>query len=323
VKALVYVEERAGRPLAASLGVLSRALELAGEAAAVVCGFAARAVAEASAALGPERVYLADDPALAAPLSQPRVDVLTRLVEDGRYDTVLFAASPLALDIAAGLADRLDAGLNWDLVDLELRGGELVGRRLALQDSVLVEVGWRGEPRLAVLRTAAPAPPAAPARAEVEPVPVQPREWSTRARVVSRTREESEGPSIETADIIVAGGRGLGGREGFALLEELAAELGGSVAASLPAVEIGWYPSSRLVGQSGKTVRPKLYLACGISGALQHRVGMEGSGTILAINTDPGAPIFDLCDLGVIGDVHEVVPRLIELLRAWKASSGH
>jgi electron transfer flavoprotein alpha subunit len=145
-------------------------------------------------------------------------------------------------------------------------------------------------------------------------------DFSTQARMVEQAHEESEGPSIEDADVIVAGGRGLGGPESFALVEALAKALGGAVAATRAVVDAGWYPYATQVGQTGKTVAPKLYVACGISGAIQHKVGMQGSGVVVAINKDPNAPIFEYCDLGVVGDLHEIVPKLTELVQARKAA---
>ncbi len=137
---------------------------------------------------------------------------------------------------------------------------------------------------------------------------------------VEQAHEESEGPSIEDADVIVAGGRGLGGPENFALVEALAKALGGAVAATRAVVDAGWYPYATQVGQTGKTVAPKLYIACGISGAIQHKVGMQSSGVVVAINKDPNAPIFEFCDLGVVGDLREIVPKLTELVQARKAA---
>jgi electron transfer flavoprotein alpha subunit len=154
----------------------------------------------------------------------------------------------------------------------------------------------------------------------VREVAVELEEHSLLAELVEAAVEESGGgPSIEDADVIVAGGRGLGGPENFTLVEALADALGGAVAATRAVVDAGWYPYATQVGQTGKTVSPKLYVACGISGAIQHKVGMQGSGTVIAINKDPNAPIFEFCDLGVVGDLHEIVPKLTELVQQRKA----
>ena len=137
--------------------------------------------------------------------------------------------------------------------------------------------------------------------------------------MVERAHEQASGPSIEDAEVIVAGGRGLGAPEGFALAEDLAGALGGAVAATRAVVDAGWYPYSAQVGQTGKSVSPRLYIALGISGAIQHKVGMQSSGTIVAINKDPNAPIFDFADFGIVGKVEDVAPKLAELVRARKA----
>jgi electron transfer flavoprotein alpha subunit len=315
---LVFLEDHEGELVKGSLGVLSKAAQLGGDVAAVIAGSGVAGLAAGAGRYGAAKVYVADDPALAAPLPQPRVDVLAGLVRDRGFDTVLFGASVLSADVAAGLAARLGAGLNWDLVDLELREGQLVGKRPALQDSVFVEVGWRGEPRLALVRSGTFEPMETGGEAEVEEVAVELEDFSTKAVMVERAHAESEGPSIEDADVIVAGGRGLGEPAKFTLLEELAKTLGGAVAATRAVVDAGWYPYATQVGQTGKTVSPRLYLACGISGAIQHKVGMQASGTIVAINKDPNAPIFEYADVGVVGDLHEIVPKLTELVRERK-----
>ncbi len=275
-----------------------------------------RGLAEGAGKHGAAKVYVADDPQLEAPLPQPRVDVLAQLVQSESIDTVLFANSVLAADVAAGLAARLDAGLNWDLVDLAQGDGKLVGKRPALQDTVYVDVGWTSEPRLALFRSGSFDPAATGGSAEVEDLQVSLEDFSTGARMVDQAHEESSGPSIEDAEVIVAGGRGLGGPENFTLVEELAKALGGAVGATRAVVDAGWYPYSTQVGQTGKTVAPKLYIACGISGAIQHKVGMQSSGVIVAINKDQNAPIFEFADLGVVGDVHEIVPKLTDLVKA-------
>jgi len=315
VPTLVYLEDHEGELVPGSLGVLAKAAQLGGDVAGVVCGSGVKELAAQAGRFGAARVYVADDPALEAPLPQPRVDVLAALVGDEGFDTVLFGASVLTADVAAGLAARLGAGLNWDLVDLELRDGSLVGKRPALQDSVHVDVGWKGEPRLALVRAGTFEPAETGGEVDVQEVTVEIQDFSKGAVMVERAHAESEGPSIEDADVIVAGGRGLGEPDKFGLLEELAKALGGAVAATRAVVDAGWYPYATQVGQTGKNVSPKLYVACGISGAIQHKVGMQSSGTIVAINKDANAPIFEYADLGVVGDLHEIVPKLTELVR--------
>ncbi len=316
MSALVFLEHHGDEVQKGSLGVLTRAAQLGG-ADALLAGDGAKALAAVAAKFGAGKVWACEDEQVRQPLPQPRVDVLAHVVEQGGYDTVLFANSVLAADIAAGLAARLDAGLNWDLVDVELRDGELVGKRPALQDSVYVDVGWTGTPRLALFRAGSfDAAEGGGGEPEVADVSVSYAEHSTAVRLVAQDAEESSGPSIEDADVIVAGGRGLGAPENFTLAEELAQALGGAVGATRAVVDAGWYPYSAQIGQTGKTVAPKLYVALGISGAIQHKVGMQSSGTIVAINKDPNAPIFEFSDLGVVGDVHAIVPKLTDLVRA-------
>jgi electron transfer flavoprotein alpha subunit len=317
---LVFVESHGNELQKGSLGVLARAASLGdGDVGAVIAGEGAKALAAEAGRFGATKVWVCEDDEVAQPVPQPRVDVVAQVVEEGAYDTVLFANSVLAADVAAGLAARLDSGLNWDLVDVEFRDGELVGKRPALQDSVFAEVGWSSTPRLALFRAgsfdATPSGGGEPEIAEVSPTYAQ---HSTAVKLVSQDAEESSGPSIEDADVIVAGGRGLGSPDNFTLAEELAKALGGAVGATRAVVDAGWYPYSAQIGQTGKMVSPKLYVALGISGAIQHKVGMQSSGTIVAINKDANAPIFEFSDLGVVGDLHAIVPKLTELVRARK-----
>jgi electron transfer flavoprotein alpha subunit len=319
VSTLVFLEHHEGELLKPSLGVLSRAAELDGDVAGVVLGSDVRDFASGAGAFGASKVFVADKPELDAPLPQPRVDALAGLIREQGFETVVFAASVLSADVAAGLSARLGAGLNWDLTDLVQQDGSLIGKRPALGDSVYVDVGWSSEPRLALIRAGTFEPKETGGQADVEDFDIQFEDFSLGATMVEQAHAESEGPSIEDAEVIVAGGRGLGSPENFKLVEELAQALGGAVAATRAVVDAGWYPYATQVGQTGKTVSPKLYVACGISGAIQHKVGMQSSGVIVAINKDPNAPIFEFCDLGVVGDLHEIVPKLTELVRQRKS----
>jgi len=320
MKLLVFLEHHEGALQKDSLGVLSKAVSLGGEVEAVLLGAGVEGLAADAGRFGASRVHVMDDALLSAPLPQPRVDALETLVREKGFEAVLFAASVLSADVAAGLAARLDAGLNWDLTDLALEDGKLVGKRPALGDSVYVDVGWTSEPRLALIRSGTFEPAESGGQAEVETFESRLQDFSLAATMLEQAHEESEGPSIEDADVVVAGGRGLGSPEGFAMVEELAKALGGAVAATRAVVDAGWYPYSAQVGQTGKTVSPKLYIACGISGAIQHKVGMQSSSVIVAINKDPNAPIFEYADFGVVGDLHEIVPKLTELVRQRKAA---
>lgn len=320
---LVFLEHHGDELQNGSLGVLAKAASLAGSDVAAVLiggGDLAQLAAEAGR-FGAKKVFVAQDASLEPPLPQPRIDVLEKIVNEANYDTVLFANSVLASDVAAGLAARLKAGLNWDLIDIELRGDDLVGKRLALRDSVLAEVGWRSARRLGLFRTgsfdATPSGETVPEIIAITPVF---KSHSQTAHIVDQQLEKAEGPSITEAEVIVAGGRGLGAPENFALAEDLAKVLGGAVGATRAVVYAGWYPYAAQVGQTGKTVTPKLYIALGISGATQHKVGMQNSKVIVSINKDPNAPIFEFSDFGVVGDVHTIVPKLTELVRQHKES---
>ncbi|MFL5962513.1 MAG: electron transfer flavoprotein subunit alpha/FixB family protein [Gaiellaceae bacterium] len=306
-KTLVFLEHHEGAIQKGALGVLSKAAQVS-EVHGVVIGSGVRDVADSVRTT----VWVADDERLAAPLPQPRVDVLATLVREEGYDTVLFAQSVLAADVSAGLAARLDAGLNWGLTDFD---GE-TGRAPQLQDTVIVDVGWSSSVRLGIFRAGALDATDLDGTNEVKAAAVELEDFSTQAEMLEQAHAEQQGPSIEEAEVIVAGGRGLGEPEKFALAEELAQALGGAVAATRAVVDAGWYPYSAQVGQTGKTVSPKLYVALGISGAIQHKVGMQGSNVIVAINKDPNAPIFEFSDLGVVGDLHDIVPKLNELIRA-------
>ncbi|HEX2503728.1 MAG TPA: electron transfer flavoprotein subunit alpha/FixB family protein [Miltoncostaeaceae bacterium] len=316
---LVFLEHHGSAIQRGALGVLGKAAQLDPETAGVVVGSGVREAAAGAGRFGAKTVYVADDAALEAPLPQPRVDVISRLVAEKGFDTVLFAASVLSADVAGGVAARLGAGLNWDLGDLERDGGALVGKRSALGDTVMVDVGWTAEPRLGLIRAGSFDPAESGGEAAVEEISTDLEEFSSKAEMVEQAHEEQSGPSIEEADILVTGGRGLGAPEKFSIVEELAAALGGAVASTRAVVDSGWYPYATQVGQTGKVVSPKLYIGAGVSGAIQHKVGMQTSQTIVAINKDPNAPIFEFSDMGIVGDLNDVVPKLTELVKQRKA----
>ena len=323
---LVFCEQHDGVVGASSLGLLEEAARIAGELGAqvdaVVCG---QGLDEARMAAlgghGARTVYVCEDDSLAQSLPQPMVDALAGVLEGRPHDIVLLSASVLASDVGAALAARRGTGLVVDTLELRAEGGRLVTRRPGLGDSVLAHCALRGDRGVVVARANTYAPSeGASGSAAVERVNVTVQPWSGAARVVGHEEAEASAVDISEADVLVAGGRGLGGPEAFELCEELAKALGGEVAATRAVVDAGWYPYAAQVGQTGKTVSPRLYVACGISGAIQHKVGMAGAETIVAINKDANAPIFDFCDLGIVGDVHQVLPRLTELVRAQRSS---
>ena len=302
-----------------SLGAISEAAKLAGElgseAAAVVVGEVSDDAAAGLGAYGAKRVFRAKD--VPEGLAQPVVDAMAKVIGDHGHGYALFGGGLLGFEIGAGLTARLDAGVCMEVTSVRVEDGKLVAERPILQDSAIVDVGYVGEPGIIIGRlNAFDIQEGGDGSAEVQDVDVSFEDHSTKAVMVERGEQRGADVNIEDADILVAGGRGLGKAEGFELCEQLADALGGAVAATRAVVDAGWYPYAAQIGQTGKTVAPKLYLAAGISGAIQHKVGMQNSENIVAINKDPNAPIFDFCDVGVVGDLHQVVPKLTELVRA-------
>ena len=227
----------------------------------------------------------------------------------------------LASEIGAGLTARLNAGVTMEVTEVKVQDGKLVAERPILQDSQIADVGYVESPAVIIGRlNAFDAVERDGGSAEVVDVDAELSEWSTKAKMVQRGEQRGEEVNIEDAEILVGGGRGLGEKDNFKLAEELADALGGAVAATRAVVDAGWYPYAAQIGQTGKTVAPKLYLAAGISGAIQHKVGMQSSENVLAINKDPNAPIFEFSDLGVVGDLHKIVPKLTEAIKQKKGS---
>ena len=320
---LVYALHYDGEFNKNSLGAVSEgaklAKELGGEAAAVVVGDKSELTDELCGSLGSygaAKVYRAEAP---EGLAQPVVDVMAKVIEDNGFGYALFGGGLLGFEIGAGLTARLGAGVTMEVTAVKAQDGKLVAERPILQDSAIVDVGYVGEPGIIIGRlNAFDAAESGDAAAEVIDVDVELQEHSTRAVMVQRGEQRGADVNIEDAEVLVAGGRGLGKAEGFELCEELAGALGGAVAATRAVVDAGWYPYAAQIGQTGKTVAPKLYLAAGISGAIQHKVGMQNAENIVAINKDPNAPIFEFSDLGVVGDLNKIMPKLTEAVKAKK-----
>jgi electron transfer flavoprotein alpha subunit len=302
-----------------SLGAISEAAKLAGElgseAAAVVVGDVSDDAAASLGSYGAKRVFRAKS----APegLAQPIVDVMAKVIGDEGFDYALFGGGLLGFEIGAGLTARLNAGVTMEVTAVKAADGKLVAERPVLQDSAVVDVGYVDQPGIIIGRlNAFDAQESGDGSADVVDVDAELSEWSTKAKMRQRGEQRGEDVNIEDADILVGGGRGLGEAGNFKLAEELAESLGGAVAATRAVVDAGWYPYAAQIGQTGKTVAPKLYLAAGISGAIQHKVGMQNSENILAINKDPNAPIFEFADLGIVGDLHKILPKLTEAVKA-------
>src|SRR5215204_3946268 len=304
-----------------SLGALSEASKLAGElgaeAAAVVVGDVSDEAAAGLGAFGVSKVYRAKE----APegLAQPIVDAMAKVMTDNDFSYALFGGGLLGFEIGAGLTARLNAGVTMEVTAVKVADGKLIAERPVLQDSAIVDVGYVGEPGIIIGRlNAFEINDGGGGAAEVVDVEVELSEWSTKARMRTRGEQRGADVNIEDAEILVGGGRGLGEKDNFKLAEELAGAMGGAVAATRAVVDAGWYPYAAQIGQTGKTVAPKLYLAAGISGAIQHKVGMQASENIVAINKDPNAPIFEFSDLGIVGDLNKILPKLTEAVRAKK-----
>jgi electron transfer flavoprotein alpha subunit len=318
----VLCEVQGGEVSKGSLGVLEEAARLGGAlgeaVVAVVTGSGLDDGAMgALGGFGASQVVVLDDPALGTGIAQTTVDACATAQEAGQYRYWIASASIMSADALAGLAARLGAGIVVDAVELHAEGGALVTRRSGLGDSVLAHCGFTSSVGVVITRSGSfAAGDGTGATAPVERISPTFRAYSQAVTLVGHEDAASTGPDIGAAEVLVAGGRGLGDAAAFATIEACATAFGGAVAATRAVVDAGWYPYSAQVGQTGKSVSPKLYIACGISGAIQHKVGMQNSGVIVAINKDKNAPIFDYADFGVVGDLHDVVPKLTELINA-------
>ncbi|MBV9368176.1 MAG: electron transfer flavoprotein subunit alpha/FixB family protein [Solirubrobacterales bacterium] len=323
---LTYVLHYEGELNKNSLGAVSegaaRASEIGGECHAVVVGGEDLSdhLCQSLGAYGARKVFRGRGP---EGLAQPVVDVMAKVIDEHGHAYALFGGGLLGFEIGAGLAARKHAGVTMEVISVRAEDGKLVAERPILQDSQISVSRYKGDLGIIIGRiNAFEARTVDGGSAEVVDVDVEYSPWSTQAEMVERGEQRGADVDIEGADILVAGGRGLGTAENFKLAEDLAAAFGGNsaVAATRAVVDAGWYPYAAQIGQTGKTVAPKLYLAAGISGAIQHKVGMQSSENIVAINKDAGAPIFEFSDLGVVGDLNKILPKLTEAIKAKKGS---
>jgi electron transfer flavoprotein alpha subunit len=321
---LVYALHYEGAINKNSLGAVSEgarlASEIGGEAHAIVVGGddLTDDLCASLGSYGATKVYRANAP---EGLAQPVVDAMAQVIADNGQGYALFGGGLLGFEVGAGLAARLGAGVAMEVTAVRAEGGKLVAERPILGDSAISEIEFRSDVGIIIGRlNAFEAQESGSGAAAVEDVQVELSPQAQQATMVQRGEQRGADVDIEGADVLVAGGRGLGKAEGFELVEELAKAFGGNsaVAATRAVVDAGWYPYAAQIGQTGKTVAPKLYLAAGISGAIQHKVGMQSSENIVAINKDANAPIFEFSDLGVVGDLNKIVPKLTEAIKAKK-----
>ncbi|MGH2503129.1 MAG: electron transfer flavoprotein subunit alpha/FixB family protein, partial [Ktedonobacterales bacterium] len=313
--------------------------QLGGSAAAVAMGTDTAAAAAELGAVGVKTVYAADGAVYDEYLVQPHVETLAELIERYQPAAVLFGLSNFGRDVAARLAARLGLGIEYNVSDVTVEGGELAVSVPAFDGAQLVKAGFVGAGTKLIgarpnafdanrVGGAAEVVSVAAASAPTNGARLSGPFGVEDAGVAGHLGKAADGhdiwlpatnhPKLEEAQIIVSGGRGLGGPEGFAQIEALAEALGASVGASRAAVDAGWIHYLHQVGQTGKTVKPTVYIACGISGAVQHKAGMGTSGLIIAINKDKDAPILGFCDLGVVADLNVVVPQLTALVKQRK-----
>jgi len=317
-KIWVLAEVADGKPITASLELISHAKSLAGTVEAVAYGDETAAIAGTLGEYGATTVHDVGDLGGALP-GVPVAGAIAAAIEAGNGpDAILFPATYDGRDIAGRLSAKIDMPVLTNVVGLAAGDGGLTTQHAIFGGAQTATARFTGDgPGLFVVRAKSfPAEASGGAPAEVVAAPAAESGATNAAKIIARHVEERTGPKLDEADVVVSGGRGLGEKENYALIEELATLLHGAAGASRAIVDAGWVPYSHQVGQTGKTVKPTVYIACGISGATQHLVGMKNSKNIVAINKDQDAPIFSVADLGIVGDVHKVLPKLIEALRA-------
>jgi electron transfer flavoprotein alpha subunit len=321
----VFTEQREGKIASVAYELLGAGSKLActlnTELAAVLFGASADS-AEDLIAWGADRVYHCSDPVFEKFNDEPYSQMLASLIEEHKPEIVLAGATPIGRSFIPRVAARLKTGLTADCTALEIdkETGNLLQIRPAFGGNIMATIICPNKrPQIATVRPRVMKKMEADYQRKGEVIRVDAGTLTCRTKVIETLKEASECMvNMQEAEVIVSGGRGMCGPKGFAMLEELAGLLGGAVAASRAAVDEGWMPYMHQVGQTGKTVCPKIYIACGISGAVQHLVGMQSSDIIIAINKNPDAPIFNAATYGIVGDVNEIIPLLIKKLREGK-----
>ncbi|MBT8215153.1 MAG: electron transfer flavoprotein subunit alpha/FixB family protein [Acidimicrobiia bacterium] len=307
----VFSSEVEGAPSPTSLELLTKARSLDTDVAAVYLGTSIEEAATVLGAHGAATVYHLS-PAGALPAAGA-AGALAELASAESPRAILFGMGPDDRDVAGRFSARTGTAVVANAIDIRLDGDTLIASNEILGGTVRVDTEVADRPGIVIARPKAfAAEPGDGAAATITPLAME----DGRGTVLESHVEQSEGPDLTKADVVVSGGRGLGGADKFELIDKVAGLLGGAVGATRAVVDSGWVPYSHQIGQTGKTVKPSVYIAAGISGAMQHVVGMKDSGTIIAINKDPEAPIFGIADLGIVGDVNTVLPKLIEALEA-------
>jgi electron transfer flavoprotein alpha subunit len=321
---LVIAEQRGGEIRKVTHEALSEGSRLAvavgGEVSALLLGKGVKDKAASLAHYGARTVYVADHERLSAYSVEAYCNVTKKVCDDLKPGWVIMPATSLGKDLGPRLGAKIGAGLASDIVSTEVSDGHLVVTRPIYGGKVLMRLKVTSEPQVITIRPKVMpiSEPDTSLTAEVKHVDVSDLVDEVRTSVKETIRTASERPDVSEADVIVSGGRGMKGPENFSMLEGLADLLGAAVGASRAAVDAGWREHQDQVGQTGKTVTPNLYIACGISGAIQHLAGMLSSKCIVAINKDPEAPIFEICDYGVVGDLFEIVPLLTQEYKSMK-----
>ncbi|HEV7677104.1 MAG TPA: electron transfer flavoprotein subunit alpha/FixB family protein [Candidatus Dormibacteraeota bacterium] len=319
-KIWVLTEVLEGNVVPVGLELLTKARSMGGTVEALVFSPEADKVTATLGEYGATTVYAASDPAYnEVLLGGPAADAIAELAAQQSPDVILIGATYTGRDIAGRLAVKLDAPIIANGLDVSANGDISVQTAIFGATQVVDTKFEGGKTGIAVIRAKSfAAEPGGGAAPTVVPITTPVSDQHRKARVKERVVAKSEGPTLEDAPIVISGGRGLQDPSNFDLLQQVAQLVGGAVGASRAVVDAGWVPYAMQVGQTGKTVKPTVYIACGISGAMQHTVGMKGAKNIVAINKDAEAPIFKLADLGVVGDVLKILPQLIEALKAKK-----